>query len=101
MSMVKTHDVKAGKYSHTRNDLSESIKKETIKTLNQLVADFGSLAFMTKQAHWNMKGPNFIAVHEMLDEFRDSILDHQDTFAERIVQLAKNAVNPPPMRAGI
>lgn len=62
-------------------------KSAVIDILNARLADAIDLALITKQAHWNLKGPNFIAVHEMLDPIRAAIDEHTDTIAERVAQL--------------
>lgn len=67
--------------------LASNTKASVIALLNARVADTIDLALATKQAHWNLKGPQFIAVHEMLDNFRAGLDTHSDTMAERVAQL--------------
>jgi starvation-inducible DNA-binding protein len=76
----------------TQNDLKSNVKTTVISLLNARLAEGIDLALLTKQAHWNVKGPQFIAVHEMIDGFRQEIDGHVDTIAERIVQLGGTAL---------
>ncbi len=76
----------------TQNNLSSNSKSVAINLLNARLADAIDLALLTKQAHWNIKGPQFIALHEMIDAFRTEIDGHVDTMAERIAQLGGTAL---------
>lgn len=74
------------------NTLPSNAKAASIEVLSALLVDGVDLALVTKQAHWNLRGPRFIALHEMIDGFRAEIDVHVDIMAERIVQLGAAAV---------
>ena len=71
----------------TSNALASNIRTASIALLNGRVADAIDLALATKQAHWNLRGPQFIAVHEMLDKLRAELDAYVDTMAERATAL--------------
>jgi starvation-inducible DNA-binding protein len=71
----------------TKNDLSEQCRKQVIELLSARLADCIDLQLQAKQAHWNVKGPNFIALHKLFDEVTDTAEEFVDLIAERIVQL--------------
>lgn len=76
----------------THNDLKSNTRKTVIDILNARLADAIDLALIIKQAHWNVKGPTFIAVHELLDQLRRDQDEHVDTIAERVAQLGGMAL---------
>jgi starvation-inducible DNA-binding protein len=64
LPVIDEQQGEAGMKSHkTRNDLKSNAKAVPIDILNARVADAIDLALATKQAHWNLKGIQFIAVH--------------------------------------
>ena len=71
----------------TRNDLPETIRRPIIDLLNQQLADVRDLGLQAKQAHWNVKGPNFIGLHELFDKVADEVEEFTDDIAERAVEL--------------
>src|SRR5689334_19231507 len=72
---------------HTRNDLSEHIRAQVIDLLNQRLADAVDLQAQAKQAHWNVKGPHFSALHGLFDNVYGALEEYVDLLAERVVQL--------------
>jgi starvation-inducible DNA-binding protein len=67
--------------------IKSNTKSAITELLNARLAEAIDLALVTKQAHWNLKGPTFIAIHEFLDEVRAELDEHVDTIAERVAQL--------------
>ncbi|MFL5342445.1 MAG: DNA starvation/stationary phase protection protein Dps [Gemmataceae bacterium] len=75
----------------TRNDLPEKVRSNVVALLNSRLADCIDLQTQTKQAHWNVKGSNFIALHKLFDEIHEDVACYSDTIAERVVQLGGTA----------
>jgi starvation-inducible DNA-binding protein len=57
---------------------------EVIDRLNVNMAIAFDLYSQVKQAHWNIVGPNFIAVHLLLDQQAEMLATQTDTYAERL-----------------
>ncbi|HYD89325.1 MAG TPA: DNA starvation/stationary phase protection protein Dps [Vitreimonas sp.] len=71
----------------SRIDLPDNTRKAMISALNARLADALALRMMLKQAHWNVKGANFIALHEMFDQMHTRVSGFVDEIAERAVTL--------------
>lgn len=71
----------------TQNDLREQTRRAMVALLNQSLAAALDLALQAKQAHWNVKGPHFIALHELFDKAAGELQEFTDDIAERAVAL--------------
>lgn len=71
----------------TKNDLPNDARLQIVTLLNQRLADCIDLQTQCKQAHWNVKGSHFIALHKLFDEVHEAVQEYVDLIAERIVQL--------------
>lgn len=71
----------------TKNDIPEKTRSMLVELLNARLADSVDLMHQAKEAHWNVKGPSFIALHKLFDEIVDSAEEYMDLIAERVVQL--------------
>ncbi len=77
----------APKMYETENDISMKRRSEMNALMNQRLADAVDLQMQMKQAHWNVKGPSFIGLHELFDKVYAGVDSYVDLIAERIVQL--------------
>jgi starvation-inducible DNA-binding protein len=76
--MIKTH-----------NDLSAKVRESVGMGLNQLLADASDMAMQAKQAHWALRGPNFIALHKLFDDVYEHAGEWADAIAERAAALGQ------------
>lgn len=67
----------------TRNTLSENIRAQSVELLNKHLAAAIDLHSQVKQAHWNVRGPGFIAIHELFDKVSTEVENYSDLIAER------------------
>ena len=76
----------------TKNDLGKKNREKTIEILNARLADAIDLKTQAKQAHWNVKGPHFIGLHELFDQVATAVELHIDLIAERVTALGGTAM---------
>jgi starvation-inducible DNA-binding protein len=76
----------------TRNDLPAELRSRLAALLNQTLATTLDLKTQTKQAHWNVKGMDFIQLHELFDELSGELEEYVDLVAERITALGGTAM---------
>ena len=88
------------KMYETENDISRDRRVEISALLNQRLADAVDLQTQMKQAHWNVKGPHFIGLHELFDKIDEAVEAYVDLIAERIVQLGGIAEGTARIAAG-
>ena len=71
----------------TKNPLPADTRASSVELLNHRLADCIDLQSQCKQAHWNVKGQQFIGLHKLFDEIYEAVEEYVDLIAERVVQL--------------
>ena len=93
-------DSRAGvRMVETRIDLPSDTRRQMVQLCNEQLADTFDLFSQTKQAHWNVKGPQFYHLHELYDELAEKLLGHVDLIAERATALGGAATGTAQMAA--
>lgn len=87
------------KLHKTRIDLDSETREQLVALLNQQLSDAFDLYSQTKQAHWNVKGPQFFQLHELFDKLAADLLPNIDDMAERVTTLGGTALGTAKMSA--
>jgi len=80
------------KLHQTKIDIRENIRRTMIELLNQQLSNALDLGLQAKQAHWNVKGPNFIGLHELFGKVAEELEEFTDSIAERAVEMGGTAL---------
>ena len=75
----------------TKNDIPLATRLAVAQILNETLADLIDLQLQAKQAHWNVRGPNFLSLHELFDRVAEKVEESVDMVAERIGALGQHA----------
>ncbi|TPW26836.1 DNA starvation/stationary phase protection protein Dps [Pararhizobium mangrovi] len=79
------------KLHQSKNPIAENVRASNVALLQKHLATAVDITYQTKQAHWNVKGMNFIAVHKLFDELHEVTEEFVDTIAERLTALGGQA----------
>jgi starvation-inducible DNA-binding protein len=83
----------------TRIDIAEASREELVQLLNARLADTFDLYSQLKQAHWNVKGSDFIQLHELYDQVAEGVIEYVDMIPERTPAMAGVALGTARMAA--
>ncbi len=83
----------------THMDMPEGDRQPLIELLNGRLADTADLYSQIKQAHWNVKGPNFFQLHQLFDQLAAELFPYMDLIAERATALGGVAMGTARMAA--
>jgi starvation-inducible DNA-binding protein len=83
----------------TRIGLDPNVRDQMAALLNQQLANAFDLYSQAKQAHWNVKGMHFIALHKLFDDIAEEVLESVDDLAERVTALGAEALGTARMAA--
>ncbi|BBX19670.1 DNA starvation/stationary phase protection protein [Mycolicibacterium duvalii] len=83
------------KSSYTVPGLSDKEGAEVAELLQKALSRYNDLHLTLKHVHWNVVGPNFIGVHEMIDPQVELVRGYADEAAERIAALGASPKGTP------
>jgi starvation-inducible DNA-binding protein len=75
--------------------LSDEDGREIAELLQKQLSTYNDLHLTLKHVHWNVVGPNFIGVHEMIDPQVELVRGYADEAAERIATLGASPKGTP------
>lgn len=84
----------------TRIFVPLEVREQIVGLLNQQLADTFDLYSQVKQAHWNVKGPQFYSLHLLFDDLAEKLAEYVDTIAERVTVIGGTASGTVRMAAG-
>jgi starvation-inducible DNA-binding protein len=80
---------------YTIPGLGEKQAREVADLLQKQLSTYNDLHLTLKHIHWNVVGPNFIGVHEMIDPQVELVRAYADEAAERIATLGASPQGTP------
>ena len=84
-----------GKLRYTTPGMETATAERVVAILQDRLNATTDLHLTLKHVHWNVVGPHFISVHEMLDPQVDAVREFSDSIAERIATLGGSPVGTP------
>lgn len=89
---VTTSRTASVRFYPTRIDMAMDVRSQVVEVLSKTLSTTLDLKTQTKQAHWNVKGMDFLQLHELFDEMASELEEFVDMVAERITALGGTAL---------